>query len=97
MKFKSDIKLTLHSVDTAHVTKTHTGHTASCVKIADNSSGIEGNGNTSQNTTQAKAKRGGNAHWKLKTLVNQLSCVFFCFRQGWHAHFIQDMYAEIQY
>ena len=62
MKFKSDIKLTLHSVDTAHVTKTDTSHTASCVKIADDSSGIEGNGNASQNTTQTKAQRGGNAH-----------------------------------
>ena len=61
-------RLTLHSIDSAHIAETNTGHASSCVKVADDGGGVEGDGNTSQDTSQTKAQRCGNTHLKLKHL-----------------------------
>ena len=58
-------RLTLHSIDSAHIAETNTGHAASCVKVTNDGGGVERDGNTSQDTTQTKAQRGGNAYLKL--------------------------------
>ena len=61
-------RLTLHSIDSAHIAETNTSHASSRVKVADNGGGVERDGNTSQDTTQTKAQRRGNAYLKLKHL-----------------------------